>query len=161
MNNNKIQKCQNPTAASVCRVLLMLPAHSATQGAGRPPKPPLQPHPLIPPILTPFKAGASKGTCFWYSLPCAAGVPIKPCLNSSSDLINFCWQKSPRTQVDNPPPPLNFPVILQGRGVNEDVTERARTLVVSHTPLPGIWWEDLESPEGPGGPAFWCDRDPT
>ena len=42
----------------------MLPAHSATQGAGRPAKPPLQPHPQIPPALTPLKGGASKGACF-------------------------------------------------------------------------------------------------
>ena len=63
------------------------PAHHVRHPAPRPGRPnllPSSPHfrdHLAPPW------GASGGTCYWFSLPCAAvGVPVKFCLNSTPGL---------------------------------------------------------------------------
>ena len=45
--------------------------------------------------------GVSKGASYVFSLLCTvAWIPVEPCLNSAIWLlINFCWLKSPRTQI--------------------------------------------------------------
>ena len=80
--------------ASKSRVLSMPPAQHTTRGVGKTPKPPPAP-PLDTPLLslprrnrlaTPPQ-GASKGTCYLFSLPAAtAGAPVKTCLNFLSGL---------------------------------------------------------------------------
>lgn len=63
--------------------------------------------PLVSPHLRAYVAltnisGSSKGNCYFFSFPPAAtGVPIKPCLNLLSGLINFYWLKNPRSLVVN------------------------------------------------------------
>ena len=88
-----IQKDQNPTVISEVRG-----AHSTTMWAGRPPKPPFQPDPLVHPTLTSFKGPARPATCrgqarapvHLFLLPTAAvWVPVKPCLNFLSDLLSI------------------------------------------------------------------------
>ena len=66
------------------------------KGVGRPPKAPLRappdtplPSPHIRNQLAPPR-GASKGTCYWFSLPASvAGIPLKPCLNFFSGPDQF------------------------------------------------------------------------
>ena len=75
-------------------------AHSPARGWATP-QPTNLPylHPFTEPSCSPWRWSWVPDTCSLSLLHAAAWVPIKPCLNSSSGLINFCWLKSPRTQV--------------------------------------------------------------
>ena len=114
MNNKILYKrpqtnCHFWGARSKSRELRMIPAHSTTNGAGRPPKPPLRPdlpicpypHPCKEPGHPPWRE--SKGTCYLFSLPpCCSTSPSKALLESLVwSLVNFYWLKNPRAWVGN------------------------------------------------------------
>ena len=102
--NNKIQKGQNPTAAfdwgwgGRSRVLRMIPAHSTTEGVGRPPKPPLRPDPPLP---SPYlrnqlthapSLGSEQGHLFLVLTPSCCSMSSSKALPKFLiwPLINFC-----------------------------------------------------------------------